>query len=349
MRQAAGDLKQPTICVAMTVCNGLPFLVRQLNSILDQTVMPDEIVVADDASTDGSSEYLETFAKQVSVPVRLMRSAQRQGLRKNVEALLSQVFCDVVVLADQDDVWHPSKLDVVRHAFSDPATTLWFSNARLVDAEGADLGRTTWDAVHLDDEIRRDLETGTGLSHLMHGQLVTGATMAIRHAVLDLALPLPVELGMLNHPFLHDGWLAVVAATQGAVVADPEPRMDYRQHQNQFTQMSMATEPQVAESQGRRGNREQLLLDTQRLHLVLDRLRDREVAAAASAKAQQQLALQGQFLEVRCRGGIVPILGALLRGDYRKYARMRSAGLDLMRLIRSRRLHGEGFNRGSHQ
>ena len=51
----------PSISVAMATYNGGKYLVEQLDSILSQTLLPAEIIVCDDQSTDNTSAILEIY------------------------------------------------------------------------------------------------------------------------------------------------------------------------------------------------------------------------------------------------------------------------------------------------
>ena len=57
--------------VAMCTYNGARFLREQLDSIAAQTRPPDELVVCDDRSTDGTTAVVEAFAASAPFPVRL--------------------------------------------------------------------------------------------------------------------------------------------------------------------------------------------------------------------------------------------------------------------------------------
>ncbi len=98
-----------TISVAMVTFNGARFVRQQLDSIILQEPRPDEIVIGDDGSTDGTVETIRSVTGATSVPVRLIEGAH-VGLRGNVERTLAACAGDVIVLADQDDVWMPGKL-----------------------------------------------------------------------------------------------------------------------------------------------------------------------------------------------------------------------------------------------
>src|SRR5690554_6293428 len=245
----------------MTTYQGAAHLAEQLDSILAQQRTPDEVVVSDDASTDGTGALLEDYARRHPSIIRLRSNPSRLGLRLNMQAAIEQAQGDVLVLADQDDLWHPEKLVAVEQAFADPAMTLWFSDAELIDAQGHAMRHTAWEAVSFDAAHQQRLRDGS-LERLLGAQTVTGATMAVRADVARVALPFPPELEGPGHLFLHDGWLAALAGAMGRVVVDPRRLTSYRQHDRQVTRMSLSRSGDQGEGKSTRRHRaEQLQLD----------------------------------------------------------------------------------------
>ena len=70
----------PTISVGMCTCNGEVYLREQLESILAQTVPPNELVVYDDASTDGTVALLESFKETSPFPITIIVNKSRVGV-----------------------------------------------------------------------------------------------------------------------------------------------------------------------------------------------------------------------------------------------------------------------------
>lgn len=313
----------------MTTHNGARHLVEQLDSITAQHHQPTEVVVGDDASTDGSLELLRRFADQSTFPVHIQAHERQLGLCRNLESVLRECQGSVIVLADQDDVWEPNRLGTIERAFAnDPSTTLWFSQAGLIDDSGRPLARTTWDAVHLTPKTAAELSEGGQLRRLLFGMTVTGATMAFRANVLSTALPLPDELEGSDHLFLHDGWIAALAASLGGTIAEPRLLSSYRQHADQVTGMSMASEPAASDlaAGGASSSAQQLREEQARLRLVLQRLRDRGVLEQCRPEARQRLLDLERFFAARLTPATdwhrFPLIAArLLDGSYGRHAR----------------------------
>ncbi|WP_253904632.1 glycosyltransferase [Adlercreutzia sp. ZJ473] len=102
----------------MATYNGLAYLGEQLDSLRNQTVVPDEVLICDDCSTDGSAEYVSDYIKRHSLGSwRLTVNSSNIGWKRNFYQLLEQVTCDYVCLADQDDIWLPTHIEMLADVF----------------------------------------------------------------------------------------------------------------------------------------------------------------------------------------------------------------------------------------
>lgn len=96
----------PTISVIIPAHNAERFLSEAVRSVLDQVPTPDEIVVVDDGSTDGSAAVARAFGP----PVRLLSQANR-GAAAARNLGVEQTTGDLLAFLDADDLWTPGKLD----------------------------------------------------------------------------------------------------------------------------------------------------------------------------------------------------------------------------------------------
>src|SRR5512138_1120776 len=117
--QRAGTVMEMknTVSVAMCTFNGESYLQEQLASICRQTVLPDELVVCDDASTDATVRILTQFKETCGFPVRVFVNETNQGVCMNFARAISHCSGDLIVLADQDDIWQADKIEIMRHVF----------------------------------------------------------------------------------------------------------------------------------------------------------------------------------------------------------------------------------------
>lgn len=100
-----------TISVVIATYNGEKFIREQLDSVLAQTLKPDEIIVSDDFSTDRTWEILEDYKLKFPSLFHLYRNKGKHGPHNNFKYAFQFVTCDIVAPCDQDDIWMPEKLE----------------------------------------------------------------------------------------------------------------------------------------------------------------------------------------------------------------------------------------------
>ena len=194
-----------------------PALFRaQVESLRAQTDRRWVCVISDDDSSPARFEQLRAV---VAGDERFVveRSERRLGFYRNFERALRMAprEAGLLALCDQDDRWHPDKLEVLRGALGD--AQLVYSDQRLVDAEGRVLRETLWQG-------RRN--NHTNLASLLVANTITGAATLFRREVAELALPFPDTPGLQ----FHDHWLGLVALAAGDIAYVDRPLYDYVQH-----------------------------------------------------------------------------------------------------------------------
>lgn len=214
------------ISVAMATFNGERYLEDQLDSILAQTAVPHELVVCDDASTDQTVAIIESATHKASFPIRVFRNPVNLGSTKNFERAIRLCEGDIVVLADQDDIWSADKLGMIGAEFAaNPACVGVFSDALLVDENARELNRTLWRSVGLSGQVRKKLAHGgvPAFRALLKKNYITGATFAFRADLRGSILPIP-------ECWVHDAWIGLLLAAIGPIRSLPDELVRYRQH-----------------------------------------------------------------------------------------------------------------------
>jgi glycosyltransferase involved in cell wall biosynthesis len=202
----------------MSVYNGREFIAEQLDSIRVQLHPGDELIVVDDASTDGSLQLLRIsdFPK-----VRVLTNPRNLGVIQSFQRGLMQAQHDVVFLCDQDDLWVAGKRDAFMTEFArDPAVCVVVSDAQVIDRDGQQIAPSFM-------AIRGGF-SGTIWGTLWRNRYL-GCAMAVRRSSLKVALPFPPGVPM------HDMWIGVVGRAIGRVVYLQTPYMRYRRHGNNVT------------------------------------------------------------------------------------------------------------------
>src|ERR1044072_5158133 len=152
------------LSIALCTYNGAAYLNEQLESFAAQTRTPDELVISDDQSTDDTLRLIEEFAATARFPVQLSVNESNLGTPKNFEKAISLCRGDVILLSDQDDVWHRDKLESVERMFeAKPQLSLVFSNAELVDERLNPFAETLFDRLGFNGPKQRLVKSGRAL------------------------------------------------------------------------------------------------------------------------------------------------------------------------------------------
>ena len=99
------------ISVVVTTYNGKMHLEKQLLSLLQQERAPDEVLIFDDGSTDGTIELVQSFIRKNCLENwQFYVNAKRKGWKQNFMEGLRKAAGDILFPCDQDDIWYPKKL-----------------------------------------------------------------------------------------------------------------------------------------------------------------------------------------------------------------------------------------------
>jgi O-antigen/teichoic acid export membrane protein/glycosyltransferase involved in cell wall biosynthesis len=227
----------------------LEFLRLQLESIQEQTDRNWFCVINDDNSKHATfleieKTAAEVFAEPQGRKWRIRSNAGRPGVVGNfadgVKTLNAD--CKLICFSDQDDVWNPQKLALMRHEFLRPHTALVHSDLRLVDANGREIHPSCW--LH----EGRSVDQTTAASLILRNS-ISGCAAMFRREVLDFCLPFP-DLSRMQPWFYHDVWVALGASVFGQIRALPIALIDYRQHGgNVVGAVSAASRPKRGSSE----------------------------------------------------------------------------------------------------
>ncbi|WP_234736680.1 glycosyltransferase family 2 protein [Tellurirhabdus bombi] len=193
----------------MATYNGERFVRRQLESILPQLGPADEVIVSDDGSTDQTLMIVESLR---DARIRILHNSGRHGPVGNFENALRQAKGDHIFLSDQDDVWLPNKVMLIRPLLDQ-------YDLVLTDCEVADDQNKT-----LMPSFFAHRGSRAGLLRNLYKNSYVGCCMAFRRSLLKKALPFPSQI------YMHDWWLGLVAEAKGQVYFLPEPTIRYIRH-----------------------------------------------------------------------------------------------------------------------
>jgi len=205
------------ISIALATFNGERHLSEQLHSFLLQTRQPDELIISDDGSTDGTIAIANKFAKECQFEVRIFRNLVNLGYAQNFSRALQYCTGDIVFISDQDDVWLPEKIERIVQNFAEkPEVQLLIHDLEYCKADLTPIGQT---------KIGR-MQGAFDLNF----KFVVGMATAVRGPFLKLCLPIP-DVDDLSHDF----WLHRCADLLDKKIIIHEVLAMYRRHVSTVT------------------------------------------------------------------------------------------------------------------
>jgi glycosyltransferase involved in cell wall biosynthesis len=212
---------KPRVSVVMPCHNGLPFLIDAVDSITSQTFEDFELIIVDDASKDGSSEWLETRARQ-DPRIKVLRADKNQGCAKSLNAGARAAAGEWIARMDADDICLPDRLErQLRFVDANPDVVLVGAQVELMDSAGTSLGFPSLPTAH--DDIDRSLLYGGW-------PIVHPVTMFRRSAFERIGGYVDENIGTLED---HDLFIKLAEVGRVANLADVLLR--YRRHVKSVT------------------------------------------------------------------------------------------------------------------
>jgi len=207
------------ISVVMTTYNGARYLEAQIESLLNQSLLPDEIIVCDDCSTDSTISILNRY--QIAGRLIYYINDHQLGLIRNFKKAVALANkSNYVALCDQDDIWLPDKLEKC-------ATLLEKMDSNLPNMVHSDLMLVNENNHLLNKSFRNEFGQDKylhNLESLLFGNFVTGCTIVMNPQLRTFFSEIPADIQF------HDSWIALAAFSFGLVREVPEALIRYRKH-----------------------------------------------------------------------------------------------------------------------
>ncbi len=212
----AGHTALPLVSIIVSNFNYAQFLRKSIDSALAQTYSNVEVVVVDDASSDGSTNIIRSYGDDV-VAVLLDRNS---GQAAAINAGFAASSGEVVIFLDADDYLYANAAAQVASALTSGVATIQY-RLHLVDTEGRviDMHPPPELAFDSGNVVAKVLNTGRYEGNVTSGNAFTRST-------LSEILPIPTDKFRIG----ADGYLVTVAPFHGIIISIDEPLGAYRQH-----------------------------------------------------------------------------------------------------------------------
>ncbi len=215
--------------IALATFQSARFLKQQLDSYLAQTRLPDELIVSDDHSTDGTQAIVADFKGEAPFPVTLVPNPGTRRIVWNFENAVRHCKGDIILFSDHDDVWLPNHVEKLAGILeADERILAVSSNSEVVDEELNRKGYTFEQSERYPRKLHEAVMRfpKNQLELIARQRMLAGHGLAFRQSMVTLVLPFSPEC-------LHDCWVYVLAAAVGRVAYVSEPLTLYRTHGKQ--------------------------------------------------------------------------------------------------------------------
>ena len=110
------------ISVIIPLYNQEELVIEALSSIEKQTLLPVEVIVVDDKSTDNSFKAAAAFAKTSALKITVIENKHRKGPSGAINYGISLAQGEYIAILDSDDLWAPAHLDQLHQALEEERT-----------------------------------------------------------------------------------------------------------------------------------------------------------------------------------------------------------------------------------
>ena len=314
------------VSVAMCTYDGIPHIREQLDSILEQTYTPSEIVICDDGSSDGTFEVLKKYHSDHENIIDLYSNEQNLGVTENFEKCIHLCSGDLIALSDQDDVWEKNKIRCQIGKMKESGAGVSFHNTTVTEEDLNEL-YDYWTSISYTAGMVDHVEPS--IRSLLRRNFMSGHSIMFRSRMKDVLLPVPEN-------WMYDYYFAIRSLITEEVIDIDATLAKHRYHGKQTTGAKLPSTSQL--DRVRRGletsfhqnarqlnprtwetlyekvnqiDREKITIDKSRL---LDLIEDRWIYECNRNKVYSQ--------EEEIREGIAAILSNYASKRYRRYERV---------------------------
>lgn len=212
------------ISVIMGTYNGAEYIIEQLDSIRLQTRQPDELIISDDCSTDNTFILVQSYIDKFKLKNwKLQKNSQNKGFQKNFLDLLQLSKGEFIFFADQDDIWHPQKLELMEQVMQ-KNKYIWTlcCGYQFIDSNGHILPSS-----RLKDRRRKD---DGGIQKILFDDFLNwwsypGMSMALRRNMLEY-----LPFFYIKNIIAHDWSINLISCYKEHFFFFDKNLVKYRQH-----------------------------------------------------------------------------------------------------------------------
>lgn len=194
--------------------NNEKFIADAIDSINKQTLLPNELIIVDDASTDKSTQKITEAIKKLTLPVKFITHPENKGAAAARNTAINAAQGDILAFLDGDDIYYKDKIKrSLEYMIKYPKVGMVYSDYDVQE----------------NGKIHREYARSFDLM-LLKDDCLPNSNSLIRKSVFQ-------EAGLFNESLRgaedYDMWLRIATRTQ--IIHIPEALFLYRMHGDNFT------------------------------------------------------------------------------------------------------------------
>ena len=227
MREMHNGMK---ISVAMATYNGEKYIQKQLESLIMQTRKADEVIIADDKSSDNTADIIKDFINRNNLyNWSFCINEKNMGFIKNFKNVISKTSGDIILLCDQDDIWLPQKTEELeKHFIENPKALSINSSFNFINENDEKFSIANKKSFSNQNIIRykilKDDFVQISYDTIIRYNISPGCTMAFISSIKDRII------NQDNVEIPHDWEINLFAAVYDGLYFLNKPLINYRIH-----------------------------------------------------------------------------------------------------------------------
>lgn len=208
------------VSIVLATYNGERYLKEQLDSIIQQMLEPDELIISDDGSTDKTFDIIKSYLKDNRC---VFIQGPQKGYAQNFLYGLSKSQGDIILFSDQDDIWMNNKIEYIRNFF-ERNPNQWLVCHDMYLATNNEINNNNYSQKSFNMRKRKN---GYLYNMLFNGYY--GCCMGITKEFKDHIFPFP------SNVIQHDQWISIIAEFFHRASFVDEPLIVHRLHERNIS------------------------------------------------------------------------------------------------------------------
>ena len=125
-----------TVSALMACYNRKEYIEKAVESIEKQLSEEDELLISDDCSTDGTSEFIDALSEKYK-NIKVFHQSENLGVDKNMTFLFDNAKNDIFIICDSDDISLDGRVETITKELEENnKISVIYSNGEVIDETG---------------------------------------------------------------------------------------------------------------------------------------------------------------------------------------------------------------------